>query len=226
MRVTGGSRLSSTAVDVPGDFSAAAFALAAAASEPGASVTARQVSLNPTRTAFLDVLREMGASVDVAGEKVVSGEPRGDVTVTGPERLRAFDIPAAWLPRMVDEVPAWAVVASAAQGTSRLTGAGELRVKESDRIASVAAGLRALGIDCEEGRDGLDVTGGSAHGSARILTHHDHRIAMAFAVLAARLSEPVWFDDLASVPTSYPAFFETLESLGAELVLDEARSSA
>jgi 3-phosphoshikimate 1-carboxyvinyltransferase len=184
------------------------------------------VNLNPTRTAFLDVLREMGARVDVAGEQVVSGEPRGDVTVTGPEQLRAFDIPAEWLPRMVDEVPAWAVVASAAQGTSRLTGAGELRVKESDRIASVAAGLRALGLDCEEGRDGLAVTGGTAHGRARILTHHDHRIAMAFAVLAARLSEPVWFDDLASVPTSYPAFFDTLESLGAELVPDDARSPA
>jgi len=226
VRVAGGAQLAATAVDVPGDFSAAAFALAAAAAEPGASVTARHVNLNPTRTAFLDVLREMGARVDVTDEQVVSGEPRGDVTVTGPGRLRAFDIPAEWLPRMVDEVPAWAVVASAAAGTSRLTGAGELRVKESDRIASVAAGLRALGLVCEEGRDGLAVTGGPARGGARILTHHDHRIAMAFAVLAARLSEPLWFDDLASVPTSYPAFFETLEALGAELVPDDARSPA
>ena len=226
VRVAGGSRLTATDVDVPGDFSAAAFALAAATSEPGASVTTRHVNLNPTRTAFLDVLRAMGASVEVAGEQVVSGEPQGDVTVTGPERLRAFDIPAEWLPRMVDEVPAWAVVASAAAGTSRLAGAGELRVKESDRIASLAAGLRALGLDCEERRDGLAVTGGSAHGSPRIVTHQDHRIAMAFAVLAARLEEPVWFDDLASVPTSYPAFFATLESLGAELIPDDVRDTA
>jgi len=226
VRVTGGSSLVGTAVEVPGDFSAAAFALAAAAAEPGASVTARNVNLNPTRTAFLDVLQQMGAMVKIAGEQVESGEPRGDVTVTGPDRLRAFDVPVEWLPRMLDEVPAWAVAASAAEGTSRLRGAGELRVKESDRIASVAAAVRALGLHAEERPEGLSVTGGRARGGVRIATHHDHRIAMAFAVLAARLEEPVWFDDLSSVPTSYPGFFGTLEALGAELVPDDAPGSA
>jgi len=207
---------------VPGDFSAAAFLLAAAASEPGASVTATGVNLNPTRTAFLDVLREMGALVSIANERSEAGEPVGDVTVLGPEALRAFDVPAAWLPRMIDEAPAWAVVAAAARGTSRLTGATELRIKESDRIASLAAALGVVGIEAREATDGLAVSGGRARGGGRIDTRHDHRVAMAFAVLGARLEEPLAFDDLASVATSYPGFFETLALLGAELVPEPA----
>ena len=147
---------------------------------------------------------------------------RSDVTVIGPERLRAFDVPAEWLPRMVDEAPAWAVLAAAAEGVSRLQGASELRVKESDRIASLAAGLQAMGLEAEERSDGLAVTGGTPRGGARIVTHHDHRIAMAFAILALRGDDPVWFDDLRSVPTSYPAFFDTLAGLGGTLVPEEA----
>jgi 3-phosphoshikimate 1-carboxyvinyltransferase len=220
IRVRGGAMLHGTSVQVPGDFSAAAFMFAAAACEPGASITALGVNLNPTRTGFLDVLRAMGAGVFVANETVQAGEPVGDVTVTGPEALSAFDVPGAWLPRMVDEVPVWAVVASVARGTSRLTGAGELRVKESDRLASIAAGLGALGVVVEERPDGLAVTGGPVRGGVRIITHHDHRIAMAFAVLGCRTGDPILFDDLASVPTSYPGFFETLAALGGELVPD------
>lgn len=220
--VQGGACLRAADVQVPGDFSAAAFFFAAAAALPGACVTARGVNLNPTRTGFLDVLRAMGAGVVVEHERSAAGEPAGDVTVTGPESLRPFAVPADWLPRMVDEAPAWAVLAAAAAGTSRLTGAGELRVKESDRIATLAAGLRAVGITAQESADGLAVTGGLPHGGARIATHHDHRIAMAFAVLASRMSEPLWFDDLASVPTSYPAFFETLVALGGEVLPEPA----
>ncbi|MCE9626361.1 MAG: 3-phosphoshikimate 1-carboxyvinyltransferase [Candidatus Eisenbacteria bacterium] len=220
--VQGGARLVATDVDVPGDFSSAAFFLAAAAMTPGAEVTARGVNLNPTRTGLLDVLAAMGAHVSIANERDAAGEPAGDVTVRGPERLAPFTVPAEWLPRMVDEAPAWVLLASAAEGTSQLTGAGELRVKESDRIASLAAGLRAVGIEAHESPDGLAVTGGTPRGGARIVTHHDHRIAMAFAVLGTRCSEPVWFDDLASVPTSYPAFFETLAELGGALVPEDA----
>jgi len=183
-------------------------------------VTARGVNLNPTRTAFLEVLAEMGADVRVEGQRIETGEPVGDVTVRGPEALRAFDVPPAWLPRMIDEAPAWAIVAAAARGTSRLSGAQELRVKESDRIASLAAGLAAVGIETQEFKDGLAVTGGRARGGGRVATRHDHRVAMAFAVLGARLDQPVTFDDLSSVPTSYPTFFETLAALGAELVTD------
>ena len=163
----------------------------------------------------------MGAAVDIAGEHSAAGEPAGDVTVRGPERLLPFTVPAAWLPRMVDEAPAWMLLAAAADGTSRLTGASELRVKESDRIAALAAGLRTLGIDAQESRDGLAVTGGQPRGGGRIVTHHDHRIAMAFAALALRSEEPIWFDDLSSVPTSYPAFFETLAALGGTLVPED-----
>ena len=216
--VRGGQALAATDVRVPGDFSAAAFLLAAAACEPGARVTARGVNLNPTRTAFLEVLVEMGAEVRVANERLETGEPSGDVTVSGPESLRAFDVPAAWLPRMIDEAPAWAIVAAAARGTSRLTGASELRVKESDRIATLAAGLAAVGVETEEHADGLAITGGRARGGGSIETRHDHRVAMAFAVLGARLEQPLAFDDVSSVPTSYPAFFDTLAALGAEVV--------
>ena len=219
--VVGGSRLVGTDVTVPGDFSGAAFFLAAAACEPGARITARGVNLNPTRTGLLDVLVEMGARVEISGERESAGEPVGDVTVTGPERLLAFSVPAEWLPRMVDEAPAWAVLAAAADGVSQLSGASELRVKESDRIASLASGLRALGLEAAETPDGLAVTGGVPRGGARIHTHHDHRIAMAFAILALRADEPVWFDDLASVPTSYPMFFETLAGLGGALIPEE-----
>ena len=218
--VRGGQTLVAADVRVPGDFSGAAFLLAAAACEPGSQVTARGVNLNPTRTAFLEVLAEMGADVRVEAERTETGEPVGDVTVRGPARLRAFDVPAAWLPRMIDEAPAWAIVAAAAHGTSRLSGASELRVKESDRIASLAAGLAVVGIEAEERPDGLAVTGGVARGGGRIATRHDHRVAMAFAVLGARLDRPLAFDDLSSVPTSYPAFFETLAALGADIVAD------
>lgn len=216
--VRGGSTLRAASVRVPGDFSAAAFLFAAAAAEPGARVTALGVNLNPTRTGFLDVLRAMGAEVTVERERLESGEPAGDVTVTGPESLAAFDVPPEWLPRMVDEAPAWAVVAAAARGTSRLTGAAELRVKESDRIGTLAAGLRAVSLEAQELADGLAVTGGTPHGGVRIATHHDHRIAMAFAALGCRTREPVWFDDLSSVATSYPGFFTTLAALGGGVV--------
>lgn len=222
VRVRGGQSLRGTDVRVPGDFSAAAFLFAAAAAEPGASVIARGVNLNPTRTGFLDVLRAMGAEVAIAHERVAAGEPAGDVRVTGPDQLKAFDVPEDWFPRMVDEAPAWAVLAAAASGTSRLAGAAELRVKESDRIASIAAGLRAAGIAVAETADGLAVTGGTPRGGARIATHHDHRIAMAFAVLGCRTREPLWFDDLSSVPTSYPGFFETLAALGGGVTPERA----
>jgi 3-phosphoshikimate 1-carboxyvinyltransferase len=215
-----------TQVFVPGDFSAAAFLFAAAAAEPGARVTAKRVSLNPTRTGFLDVLRSMGAAVKIEHEEESAGEPLGDVTVTGPEALRCFDVPADWLPRLVDEVPAWAVVASAAAGTSRVRGASELRVKESDRLAALAAGLGEVGVTCEEQPDGLTVTGGGARGGGRIATHGDHRVAMAFAALGSRLEEPLWLDDVEHVATSDPGFFDTLAALGAEVVRPRAARSA
>jgi 3-phosphoshikimate 1-carboxyvinyltransferase len=199
---------------VPGDFSAAAFFLAAAAAQPGAEVTAVGVNLNPTRTGLLDVLEAMGAFVTVANRREEAGEPAGDVTVRGPEALRPFDVPPEWVPRLVDEVPAWVVAASAARGVSRVTGAAELRVKESDRIVALARNLERLGIRARELADGLEVEGGRP-GGGRIEAHLDHRIVMAFAALATRAQGPVGFDDVSSVATSYPGFWSDLESLGA-----------
>ncbi len=214
VRLEPGARLVARDVEVPGDFSSAAFLLAAAAAEPGACVTATDVSLNPTRTGLLDVLAAMGAEPAIANRRDVAGEPVGDVTVTGPESLRAFDVPAEWVPRLVDEVPAWIVLASAARGTSRVTGASELRVKESDRIVALARNLAATGIAARELPDGLEVDGGEPRG-ARIEAHLDHRIVMAFAALGARTREPMTFDDVSSVETSFPGFFDVLAGLGA-----------
>ena len=214
--VRGGSALPAFEWRVPGDFSAAAFFLAAAAARPGARVTARGVSLNPTRAAFLDVLAAMGATIERDRERLEAGEPVGDVSVTGPDRLRAFDVPAAWLPRMIDEVPAWAVAAAAAEGTSRVRGAAELRVKESDRLAFLARNLGALGIETREHRDGIDVTGGTPRAGS-IATGGDHRIAMAFAVLGACVSGGLDIDDAASLSTSDPDFLATFGALGGRL---------
>jgi 3-phosphoshikimate 1-carboxyvinyltransferase len=209
-----GARPRGCEVRVAGYFSAAAFLLAAAAAEPGAEVTVCGVSLNPTRTGLLEVLAAMGAEVRIEARAESAGEPVGDVTVRGPDALHAFDVPPEWVPRFVDEVPAWVIAASAARGTSRVTGAAELRVKESDRIVALARNLAAVGVTARELPDGLEVTGGPVRGAA-IAAHMDHRIVMAFAALGARTATPMTFDDTASVATSYPGFFTALAALGA-----------
>jgi 3-phosphoshikimate 1-carboxyvinyltransferase len=212
--LTGPALPSAARVRVPGDFSSAAFFLAAAASLPGSEVEARGVSLNPTRTGLLEVLAAMGAQVTIEAERVTSGgEPLGDVTVRGPDHLEAFDVPPAWIPRMVDEVPAWAIAAAAARGVSRIRGAAELRLKESDRLAALAGGLAGLGLAAREEADGLAVTGGVPTGGT-VTSHGDHRIAMALALLATRARAPVVIEDTASIATSYPAFVTALGRLG------------
>jgi 3-phosphoshikimate 1-carboxyvinyltransferase len=213
LRLTGPARPRGTRLRVPGDFSAAAFFLAAAAATPGASVVALGVSLNPTRVALLDALERMGARVERRALPAEGEEPVGDVTVTGPDRLRGADLPAEWVPRMIDEIPAWAIAAATAGGRSRLTGAQELRVKESDRLALLAANLAALGIAVREQPDGLEIEGGKIAGGT-VVTGGDHRIAMAFAVLGTRAAGAITMDDASSIPTSYPGFVEALAALG------------
>ena len=198
---------------VPADFSSAAFFLAAAAATPGACVTASEVNLNPTRTGLLDVLAGMGAGVEVHVAGTEAGEEVGDVTVTGPAHLAAFDIPPEWVPRLIDEIPAWVVAASAARGRSRLAGAGELRHKESDRLAVLAATLSELGVGARERADGLEVEGGPVR-AGTVDAAGDHRIAMAFAVLGTRAAGPVTILDAGSIATSYPGFAATLAALG------------
>jgi len=203
-----------TRLRVPGDFSSAAFFLAAAAT--GGEVTARGVGLNPTRDGLLEVLERMGAEVvrEDLGEE--SGEPVGDVTVRGRAALSGVDVPSGWIPRLIDEVPALAVAAAFARGRTRLTGAGELRHKESDRIATLVQGLRGLGIEAAELPDGLEITGGRPTGG-RVDARGDHRIAMAFATLATRASGPVTIDDASSIVTSYPGFIAELSRLGGRI---------
>ena len=203
-------------IHVPGDPSAAAFFLAAAAATPGLRIEARGINLNPTRLGFLEVLRRMGASVQVHARGDAAGEPAGNVVVTGPEVLRAADVPAELVPAMVDEVPAWAMAAALCVGTSRLSGAGELRVKESDRLSVLAENLRALGIEARDLAAGLAITGGSPRGGT-VAAHGDHRIAMAFAILATRASGPVTVDDAAGVSTSFPGFESAFRDLGGRL---------
>jgi 3-phosphoshikimate 1-carboxyvinyltransferase len=146
VRLRGPVRLRGARWRVPGDFSSAAFLFAAAAARPGARITARAVGLNPTRSALLDVLEAMGATVERRRLADEASEEIADVTVTGPERLRGFDVPPEWMPRMIDEVPAWTIAAAAAGGVSRVRGAAELRVKESDRIAALVGNLARLGV--------------------------------------------------------------------------------
>jgi 3-phosphoshikimate 1-carboxyvinyltransferase len=211
--VRGPARPGALSLTVPGDFSAAAFFLAAAAAAPGARVTATGVSLNPTRTGLLDVLARMGAGVEIEGRRTEAGEELGDVTVTGPRRLSAFDIPPEWVPRLIDEIPAWAVAASAADGRSRLTGAAELRLKESDRLAALAANLAHLGITADEFPDGIEIQGGMPRGG-EVDAAADHRIAMAFAVMGTRAASAITIREASSIATSYPGFTADLARLG------------
>jgi 3-phosphoshikimate 1-carboxyvinyltransferase len=175
------------------------------------------VSLNPTRDGFLDVLERMGARVGRANRRVEAGEPVGDVTVEAAEPLRGFDVPPEWLPRMIDEVPAWAVVAACARGRSRISGAAELRIKESDRLATLARNLRSLGIETREQPDGLEIEGRTPRGGT-VDAARDHRIAMAMAVLGTRAEGPVEIREASHIETSFPDFERTLATLGGHAI--------
>ena len=224
--VTGDQQLQGQAVSVPGDFSSAAFWLVAAAALPGSRVEIHDVGLNPTRTGLLGVLRRYGALVEVEVTGIEAGEPRGTVIVQG-DRTGALDIAPDEVPGLIDELPAIAALA-AHGGEVTVHGAAELRVKESDRIAALVAGFRALGIDADERADGFVVRGRSsdsrrpAGGVAD--ARGDHRMAMAFAIAALAASGPSTIDGADAVGISYPGFFETLDRLVAPL--DELGASA
>ncbi len=214
--VEGPARPTGTRLRIPGDFSAAAFFLAAAAATPHARVTARDVNLNPTRTGLLAVLERMGAGIERSRLREEGGEPVGDVTVTGPARLAACDIEPAEVPSLIDEVPAWMIAASVAGGTSHLRGAAELRVKESDRLSLLVGNLARLGVRVEEAPEGLAITGGPV-GGGTVEADDDHRIAMAFATLGARASAPITVAGAGGIPTSYPDFVLHLAALGGDI---------
>jgi 3-phosphoshikimate 1-carboxyvinyltransferase len=213
--VTGASVPACVDVAVPGDPSSAAFLLVAAALVPGSDVTVENLCLNPTRLGFLEVLRRMGAAVDCRVLGQTGGEPVGSIRCRA-SALRAFRIEGDEVPAAIDELPLLAVAAAFAEGESVIADAVELRVKESDRIATTAAMLRAFGIEVEEKDDGMVVRGGRPCGGGNVATHGDHRIAMAGAIAAlAAAPGGVTLDDAAAIDVSFPEFFQTLGRLGA-----------
>ena len=216
--VAGYPELEPCTLTVPGDPSAAAFPLAAALIVPGSDLVLRDVGVNPRRIGLFETLREMGAALEMGSLREQAGEPVADLAVrAGP--LRAVDVPAARAPSMIDEYPILSVVAACADGTTRLNGLGELKVKESDRLGATAAGLRAAGVTVTERDDGLDIVGcgGPPPGGGRVATHLDHRIAMAFLTLGMASEKPMSVDDGSMIGTSYPGFVADMNQLGASI---------
>jgi 3-phosphoshikimate 1-carboxyvinyltransferase len=211
--IAGGQRAAGQRLDVPGDFSSAAFWMVAAAALPGSRVEIEDVGLNPTRTALVEVLRRFGARVELHEMSTAAGEPRGTVVVEGAV-AGDVHIGAEEVPALIDELPAVAALAAHA-GRVNVRGAAELRVKESDRIAVLVAGFRALGITAEERPDGFAIQGSGAPAGGRVDAHGDHRMAMAFAIAALAASGPSRIDGADAVAISYPGFFQTLERLVA-----------
>jgi 3-phosphoshikimate 1-carboxyvinyltransferase len=212
--VVPGSSLKGQDVVVPGDISSAAFWLVAGAITPGADLTIENVGLNPSRTGILDVLEQMGARIEVLNARDVAGEPVGDLRVVhGP--LKGFSIGADLIPRLVDEIPVLAVAACCAEGPSRVTGAEELRVKETDRLAVMARQLGAMGAQIEEFPDGMTIQGGVTLHGAEVDSETDHRVAMSLAVAAQIASGMTTIARPEAAAVSYPGFWDDLERLQA-----------
>jgi 3-phosphoshikimate 1-carboxyvinyltransferase len=202
-------------VAVPGDISSAAFLMVAACMVPGADITLENIGVNPTRNAVIGILRLMGADITVTERESGQSEPVADLRVCHAP-LHGIAIPQDLVPVAIDEFPALLIAAAVASGETVLSGAAELRVKESDRIAAMAAGLAALGVTAAAGKDGLRVTGGTLHGG-EVDSYGDHRIAMAFAVAGAAAAGPVRVRDCVNVNTSFPGFIECVRRVGMDI---------
>jgi 3-phosphoshikimate 1-carboxyvinyltransferase len=216
-RLEGGHRLTATDVVVPADFSSAAFFLVAASIVPHSIVRLPAVGLNPRRTGLLEALRLMGADIQIERQSESGGEKVGDLVVRHAP-LHGIELPEALVPDMIDEFPALFVAAAVAKGRTIIRGAAELRVKESDRIATMAAGLRALGVRIEETPDGAIIDGGAIEAGA-VDSHGDHRIAMSFAAAGLVAKGEVVIRDCANVATSFPGFLELANGCGFALGL-------
>ena len=208
----GGFPLQARDVSVPADFSSAAFFIVAASIVPGSELVLRKVGMNPRRTGLLHVLRAMGADIVEEGAGEQGGEPLADLRVRHAP-LRGIEVPVEHVPDMIDEFPALFIAAACAEGATVVRGAAELRVKESDRIATMATGLRALGIAVDETADGATIHGGTLHGG-EVESHGDHRIAMSFCIAAQRAAGEVVVHDVANVATSFPGFDTLARSVG------------
>jgi 3-phosphoshikimate 1-carboxyvinyltransferase len=222
-----GQSLRGADVTVPGDPSSAAFPLVAALITPGSEVTVEGVLLNPLRTGLFETLREMGADLTVSNLREAGGEQVGDLTARHSE-LRGVSVPPERAPSMIDEYPILAVAAAFAEGRTTMRGLAELRVKESDRIALMAAGLEACGVGVEEEPEGLVVIGAAranhrAAGGAHVTTHGDHRIAMSHLVLGLASEQAVAIDEPRMIATSFPGFLELMRGLGGDIAEAGAR---
>jgi 3-phosphoshikimate 1-carboxyvinyltransferase len=221
IRLEGQPELRPEQIDVPGDPSSAAFLVVAALITPGSSLTVRNVLMNEARTGLFRTLSEMGADLRIHNEREVAGERVADIEARACG-LTGVEVPPERAASMIDEYPVLAVAAANAEGTTRMSGLGELRVKESDRLAAIAAGLEACGVAATEGEDWLEVSGCGAEsvpGGGTVATHMDHRIAMAFLVLGLAAKAPVRVDDGRMIATSFPGFADLMASLGGSLRL-------
>lgn len=213
--VEGGGMLRGTKIDVPADISSAAFFMVGASIATGSDLTLEHVGINPTRIGVINILRAMGADITLQKEQVVGGEPVADIRVRAAP-LRGIAIPADQVPLAIDEFPVLFIAAACAQGTTILTGAEELRIKESDRIQSMAEGLLKLGIDAKPTSDGMIIQGGKLTGGV-VNSFGDHRIAMAFSIAALRSSAAIVVHDCANVTTSFPSFVSLARSVGLDV---------
>jgi len=208
----GGGKLAACDIDIPADISSAAFFMVGASIADGSDLTLQHVGVNPTRTGVIDILKLMGADMTLSNQQEVGGEPVADIRIRSAQ-LKGIHIPEELVPLAIDEFPVIFVAAACAQGETILSGAEELRVKESDRIQVMADGLTSCGIDCEVKPDGIIIQGGQLT-SGSIESHHDHRISMAFAIAGLRATGEIVINDAANVDTSFPGFVELASEVG------------
>ncbi len=211
----GGGQLTACDIDVPSDISSAAFFMVGASIAEGSDLTLQHVGINPTRIGIINILQQMGADISLSNKKDVGGEPVADIRIRHAQ-LKGIHIPEDQVPLAIDEFPVIAIAAACAQGQTILTGAEELRVKESDRIQAMIDGMQILGIDCEGTEDGMIINGGEFN-SGTVDSLGDHRIAMAFAMAALKAKSTITIKDCANVNTSFPGFIALARSSGLQV---------
>lgn len=212
MSLVGGGKLTACDIDVPADISSAAFFMVGASIAEGSDLTLEHVGINPTRTGVIDILKLMGADISLSNQKEVGGEPVADIRIRS-ARLKGIHVPEALVPLAIDEFPVLFVAAACAEGETVLTGAEELRVKESDRIQVMVDGLNNCGIDAKATPDGIVIQAGQLT-SGEVESHGDHRIAMAFAIAGLRANGSITINDCANVNTSFPDFIKLASGVG------------
>lgn len=215
--LSGGGKLTAANIEVPADISSAAFFMVGASISPGSDIVLEHVGINPTRIGVINILKAMGGDITLHNERHIGGEPVADIQVRYAP-LKGIDIPLDQVPLAIDEFPVLFVAAACAEGTTVLSGAEELRVKESDRIQVMADGLQALGVDAQPTPDGMVIHGGKI-GAGSVESHEDHRISMSFAMAALRASGEIVINDCANVNTSFPGFVRLAASSGVRITV-------